>query len=676
VLPVPASFTNREAELAELDRLLRSDERKGPGLVVITGSGGMGKTALASRWIGDNVDHFRDGQLYADLSGFGPSGPAAPNDVLARFLRAFGIPGDQIPLDLAEQATLYRSITADKSIAVLADDADSVAQVRPLLPASSSSVVIVTSRWRLGGLTLDGARLLVVDPLNHGASLSLLRQAIGNDRVGTEPEPARELVRLCAGLPIALGVAAARLSTRPRWPISRLVDILSDEHRRLSALAVADDSVVKASFDLSYAELASGAARAYRLLSLHPGHEFGSAVAAAAIDMSLPRAEDVLDELLDVSLLTDIGPDRYRFHDLARVHARQQAEAIDSEAARTEALYRIVNWYLDSVVSADLVVIPLRPRLGPRFERLRGQPPRFTGGPAALDWLEQELENIIEAVRVATKHRWWEETWQLCEALWSLFLYRKHYRQWTLTHEWGIDAARRCQNLRAEARLHIQLGYAYLSTERYDAARESFTASLEIGRFCDDSGIQATAWEHLGLVARGTGDLQLAVTQFTKALHITEQVDQHRGVTLHLRRLGETFADLNRLGEASDYLQRAADVAEEIGDPVLHARALTRFGSLKLRLGSPHEAYEILEKAESVLGESGASAYRAEALEALADAAVGMGDYASARGFLEQALGIYERSADPKARRVLARLNSIPPLGGGSAQTHREQSQK
>lgn len=675
ILPVPASFTDRENELAELDRLLRVEERQGPGLVVVAGSGGIGKTALASRWIADNVARFPGGQLYADLGGFGMSAPASPADVLGRFLRALGVPADQIPVDLAELAALYRSVTAGKSVAVLADDADSAAQVRPLLPASSASVVIITSRWRLGGLALDGARVLVLHPLNHDAALKLLQRTIGSDRVTTESEPARELVRLCGGLPIALGVAAARLSTRPQWPISRLVDVLSDERRRLSALAVADKAVVKASFDLSYRELATSAARAYRLLSLHPGQEFGSAVTAAAVDLPPLAAEEALDDLVNVSLLTDIGPDRYRFHDLARVHARQQAEDNDSKAARTDSVHRIVDWYLDNAVSADLVAIPLRPRIGPRFRRPRSEPSRFTNAPTALDWLEQELGNVVEAGRTAVAHHWWEETWQLCEALWSLFLYRKHYRQWIITHEWGIDAARRCENPRAEARLRVQLGYAYLNTERYDAARDCFTASLDLGRSCDDRSVQATAWEHLGLVARSTGDLHVAVAHFTKALHITEKLKQPRGVTLHLRRLGETFAELGLPQEATSHLQRAADVAKQIDDSVLHARALTRLGSLNLRSGRPHEAYETLEKAADILGKSGATAYYAEVLEALGDACLSTGDFTSARGYLEQALGIYERSADPKIRRVSARLTSIPPRGG-SDQAHPEHTQE
>jgi tetratricopeptide (TPR) repeat protein len=659
LLPVSASFTDRERELAALNRLLEDDQRQGPVLVVITGSGGMGKTALASRWITNHADRFPDGQLYVNLGAFSADGPSTPDDVLGGFLRALGVPAERVPAEIAEQAAMYRSVTAGKSFAVLADDADSAAQVRPLLPASPDSVVIVTSRWRLGALTMDGARVLVVAPLDEAAGMTLLERTVGRQRITTEPERARELVALCGGMPIALCVAAARLSTRPQWSISRLVGVLADEKNRLSALSIADEAVVQASFDLSFRELDAETARVYRLLGLHPGRDFGVGVAAAAIDRPVIETEDALDSLVVSSLLTDIGPDRFQFHDLTRVHARQQAAMVEGQAARVNALRRMLNWYLDNVVEADLVIIPHRHRLSPRYEHARESPPQFAGTRDALDWVEQELANVVATIRTAVDQGWWKEVWQFCEGLWGFFLYRKHYPQWEKTHKWAVDAARRCEDPAAEARMHIQLGYAYLNTERFEDARRQFSASLKAARTIGDLGGEATAWEHLGVVAQSTGNHQHALEYFTRALRLAEQTGQRRGMALQLRRIGEACMALGRIREAIDHLNHSAAEALAIDDVVLHARAQTRLGSAHLILGRTSEAGRLLQEAVTALNRSGADPYYAEALEILAESRLREGDTHAARAHLRQALNIYRDSSDLKAHRVEARIASI-----------------
>ncbi|MEV7551843.1 tetratricopeptide repeat protein [Amycolatopsis sp. NPDC089917] len=659
LLPVSASFTDREQELAALNRLLDDHQGQGPALAVITGSGGMGKTALASRWITNHVDRFPDGQLYVNLGAFSADGPTTPDDVLGGFLRALGVPAEQVPAELAEQAAMYRSVTAGKRFAVLADDADSAAQVRPLLPASPDSVVVVTSRWRLGALAMDGARVLVVAPLDEAAGLRLLERTVGTQRVTTEPERARELVALCGGMPIALCVAAARLSTRPQWPISRLVGVLSDEKRRLSALRIADEAIVQASFDLSFGGLDAETARVYRLLGLHPGREFGVGLASAAIDRPAIATEDALDSLVVSSLLTDVGPDRFQFHDLTRVHARQQAAEQEDGSTRSSALRRMLNWYLDNVAVADLVIIPHRHRLSPRHEHARKLPSQFSGARDALDWVEQELANVVATMHAAVDEGWWKEVWQFCEGLWGFFLYRKHFPQWEKTHKWAVDAARHCEDPAAEARMHIQLGYAYLNTAKFEDARTQFTAALKASRTVEDIDGEATAWEHLGVAAQSTGDHRHALECFTRALRLAERSGQHRGVVLHLRRIGEASAALGRPQEAIGHLERSAAEALAIGDDVLHARALTRLGNAHLTLGHVGEASRLLEAAAATLRDSGADPYYAEALESLAESKLREGDAHAARTHLRRALEIYRRSRDLKARRVETRIAAI-----------------
>ncbi len=664
LLSVPDSFTDRTDELARLDHLLLAGQRQGPAVVVLTGPGGVGKTALATRWITEHLDRFPDGQVHADLGAFGSTGPTAPDTVLGRLLRAFGAEADAVPPDLAGQAALYRSVTAGRAVAVLADDADTAAQVRPLLPASPESVVIVTSRWRLGGLALDGARILVVDPLDEPAAWELLSATAGRERVSVERDSARQLVGFCAGLPIALCVVAARIATRPRQPLSRLVDALSDERRRITELGVADEAVVQANFDLSHRGLPEDVARAYRLLGLHPGPEFCAERTAAALDIPVDEAEKALDNLVTASLLTEAGPERYRFHDLARLHARQQAEARESDGERSDVLRRIIAWYLDAAAAADVVVSPLRPRIGPAYERLRRSPPRHAGAVEALAWLERELDNLVAAVRTSAERKWWELAWQLCEALWGLFLYRKHYGDWIRTHRWGVEAARRCGDHRAEARMRVQLGYAHLDSGDHEQAGDCFTAALELAREAGDAGDEATALEHLGLLARTTGEAEEALRRFRQALEIAETLRQPRLAALQLRRMSEVLCDLDRPAEALPPARRAAELAAELDDTVLYLRGLTRLGTIQLRLDQLAEAGDVLRRAVDALAGSGADHYHAEALEALAELRSRTGETGAAEDLLRRALAHYERTGSPRARRLRAQLEETPSAPG------------
>ncbi|WNV88938.1 tetratricopeptide repeat protein [Umezawaea sp. Da 62-37] len=653
----PAHFTGRTLESTELDRT--AAEAVGhPALVVVCGTGGVGKSALALRWLHDNVDLFPDGQLYADLGAFGASGPTSPTDVLARFLRALGIPAQDVPLELAEQSSLFRSITSSRRLVVFADDAASAAQVRPLLPAAGS-VVVVSSRWRLAGLALDGARLVVVEALDHEAGVSLLSRALGRDRVDNEPESARELVALCAGLPIALRVVAARLSVKPRWPLHRVVASMLDERRRLSALTVDGELPVQASFDLSYQGLSPAAARLYRLLGLYPGLAFTAGLAGAAGDVSDEEAEDLLDELVDASLLIDLGPDLYRFHDLLRLHAARHADDHEATDPHDHVLRRVVVWHLDATTAADLVVMPLRQRWGPRYDHARRRPPAFPDAVAALDWLEDRLPDTMAVLRFAAGREWDDEVWQLCEALWGFFLYRKDYGGWLAAHALGVDSAHRVGNQVAEARMHVQLGYAHLNLEDFRIAARHFTSALELARSAGHPDSEATALEHLGLAAKGTGAVQDAVDHFTGALAIAESLGHRRSAALHLRRLGETLSDAHRHAEAVAPLLRAEALAADLGDQVLRARALTSKAIALLHLGRTPAALAGASEAVDVLSTSGSDHYHAEALKVLADVHLSTGNVGTARVHLHQAAALYARSSGPQAEHVRSLLDGL-----------------
>ena len=522
-----------------------------------------------------------------------------------------------------------------------------------------------TGRHRLAGLTLDGGRLVPVDVLDESSAVTLISRVVGEEKVAREPAPTRRLVELCGGLPIALSVAAARLSTRPRWSISRVVGTLTDERRRLTSLAVSGDRSVQASLDLSYRELRPEVARLYRLLGLHPGQEFGLGVTAAAADIPSGDADDLLADLVDANLVNELADERFRFHDLLRLHAGQHAEQQDGTAERGSAVRRMVTWYLDNAIAADVVVMPSRRRVNDRYDHARQQPAAFPSVVSALDWLDRERPNLLAAQRRAADSGWWDLAWQLCEAMWGLFLYRKHFEQWITAHGLGVDAARRCGNATAEAALTVQWGIAYLNLQRYDAAHERFAAALEVSQTAGNPRTEATAQEHLGLAARRTGHPDVAMEHFTAALAITERLGELRGTAFHLRRIGETLSETGRDDAALPYLRRAVTVAADVGDSVLNAQALTRLGATLTRVDDVTAARETLHEAVDTLAGSGSDHYHADAVLALGDLDLHIGDQVAARRHFQLAFDLYSRSGMPRAGQVQARLDAL----GGTPDT-------
>ncbi len=308
----PRGFVNRKAELELLDRLLQ----EGPAVAVVSGLRGVGKSAISRWWAHQSQERFSDGQLYVDLGAVRRRGGTSVSDVLGGFLRALGVHEEWIPAELPERAAMFRSMTAGLRLLVLVDDAEHAAEVTPLCPASAGSAVVVTSHRQLRGLLVEGAAPVRIDPLEEEQGVRLLAGMLGEERVTAERQPARELVRLCGGLPIALRVAAARLIQRRAWSIERLAGELADAERRLDHLTTEGGAIVEAVFESAYAALPERAARLYRLLGILPGADFTPAVAGALLE---EEPVPVLEALLDANLVEEPEEDRYRLHDLARL---------------------------------------------------------------------------------------------------------------------------------------------------------------------------------------------------------------------------------------------------------------------------------------------------------------------------------------------------------------------
>jgi transcriptional regulator with XRE-family HTH domain len=412
-LPATAGdFVGREAELARLTSLL--DERDGgsSAAVVISaigGPAGVGKTALAMHWARQVASRFPDGQLYVNLRGFDPSGkPMTPTEAIRGLLAALGVPSRQVPASLAAQTGLYRSLQAGKRMLVVLDNARDSEQARPLLPGTPSCLALVTSRSEMTGLAVEGgARLITLDVLSRAEARQLLRLRLGATRLDAEPDAAAELIELCARLPLAVVIAAARASVRPGFPLEVLVRKLEQARQRLDVLEAGNDGLasVRTVFSWSVGSLSAAAARMFGLLGLHPGPDFPVLAAASLAGMPPAQAQRVLRELAGAHLLSEPAPGRFGFHDLLRAYAAEQAREPGAPGARGAAVARMLGYYASTGYAAARLVDPARETPGLPLPAL---PPGASADDLAdqaqaVAWFETEHKTVVALIEQAAE---------------------------------------------------------------------------------------------------------------------------------------------------------------------------------------------------------------------------------------------------------------------------------
>jgi DNA-binding SARP family transcriptional activator len=647
-------FTGRETHVARLCSLLVGDEAAGgPGAVriaVVNGSGGLGKTTLAVHAAHQVGARFPDGQLFVDLLGASPQ-PAAPGEVLARFLRDLGLEGDRIPVGDDERAALYRSALTGRRVLILLDNARDAAQVRPLLPGSSTCAVLVTTRNRTPDLA--STRFVDLNVLEDTEALALFSKIVGEERAAAEPDATAEVLVACAGLPLAIRICAARLAARKSWQIGTLAGRLRNEHRRLDELRIGD-LAVRASFQVSYNSIrtsGSGAdpARVFRLLGLWQGSSISLAAAAALLGEPEDDMADVLEGLVDANLLESPAPDFYRFHDLLRVYATERAQAEESEADRAAAVRRLLHWYLLTADAAAQLVAPQRYRV-PLEERHHVVSPLALATPAdALAWYDMERGNVLSASRQAAATGQHDLAWRLPTALFPLFNRRDNWADCIAAHRIAVDGARiaghrlgegwALQNLGqalvrvrdSEALQHIEQALvAWRETE--DHAGEAQTVLSLADAYHKLQGPQA-AWEHLlqnidlvrghpslyGIALNNLGEFGQELGHLTEAADYFEQARVHfasvgpsygQGHALH--NLSHVYLDLGRPAEALDKASLALDIHSSAGDLLGQALALKFQGEAQHALGQDTLAREAWNKALARFQQLGEAAEAAE----------------------------------------------------------------
>lgn len=651
--PVTGHFTSRKRDMDRLDGLLADWTRDTPLLVVLSGQAGIGKTALAGRWLRAVEQGFPDGQFYADLRGHSEATSAGPGEVLARFLRAIGI--DSAPADLDERASLWRSATAGMHMMVLLDNAFSAAQVRALLPGSPYALVVATGRRRLSGLGIDGAAFHQLKALDIKAGLELLARGIGKGRVGAELQAAEELVARCAGLPLAVSLATARLATRPRQSLRSLADLLSRDSGRLAALELEGETAVRNALDASYADLSRDGARLYRALGCLPLLSFDSRIAAAAGRLPPGRAESALDELTEANLVEDLGPDTCRFHDLVRDHARALALQQDPLHERTVALRAACDVFLVAATAAQRRLTPAQYGLPRDYREPVPEAPSFDDDATALGWLADQQDNLMALVRTAAEQGLDGSVWQIVDAMWPLFLRLHRYDVWIEAHRIGRAAAERSADPRALRQMLNSGAIGLTSAGRLDEAVEWYTRSAREARSAGDPRDEGQALLGIGTCYRRAGRPEQALPVLREAIGLWEDCGYRRGVALSRIVLGEISLEAGT-SDAESHFAPAHATLVEVDDLYDATRALAFLGCALARKGDVAEGLTRLRTAVAAFRASGADLWEARALVMLGEETGRAGDRREAADSWERAATLYDSIDSAEACRLRQRL--------------------
>jgi Helix-turn-helix domain/NB-ARC domain len=491
-LPAPvAHFVGRAGELMALSRLLPKARADTPALVIsaIGGTAGVGKTALAVHWAHQVARRFPDGQLHVNLRGNDPGQPMSAADALAGFLRALGVPGQEIPAEADERAARYRSLLAGRRVLVLLDNAGSVEQVRPLLPGAPACVAVVTSRDALAGLVArEGARRLDLDLLPPSDAIGLLRALIGA-RVDADPGVAAELAEQCARLPLALRVAAELAAARPAVSLAGLAGELADQ-RRLDLLAAGGDfrTAVRAVFSWSYRHLDAGTARAFRLAGLHPGPDLDPYAVAALTAATVEQAAGLLDALARGYLVQPARSGRFGMHDLLRAYARELVGAQDGAEERRVALTRLLDHYLHTAAMAMDALFPAEQHCRPAVPASASPTPPMPDPAAARAWLDAQRPSLVAVAVHTASHGWPGHATQLAATLFRYLDAGGYYTEAVTIHTCARLAAEATGDRAAEATALTSLGVVDWRLARRQQATDHLRQALAL--FCQ-AGDQA-----------------------------------------------------------------------------------------------------------------------------------------------------------------------------------------
>ncbi|TDC12563.1 tetratricopeptide repeat protein [Streptomyces sp. 8K308] len=595
------NFVGRDAELAELDGLLATASA---AVAAVSGTAGVGKTALVVHWGHRGRERFPDGQLYVDLHGYGPDQPVAPQDALAGFLRALGQEGTALPQGLAERAARFRTLVAGRRMLIVLDNAHAVEQVRPLLPGAPSCFTLVTSRDTLAGLVVrDGAHRVRVARLPATDAHHLLRELLG-PRVEAEPEAAEALVEQCVRLPLALRIVAELIRSRPALSLTELAGELAERQGALDLLHIEGDphTAVRSVFSWSYQRLDPAAARVFRLLGLHPGHDTDTHAVAALAGHTLRETRRCLDTLLRAHLVDQTGDGRHRQHDLLRDYAAELAESTDTAAERASALGRLRDHYLYAASAAMDVFAPNDYAHRPKVSPPDGPSPSFPGHDQARRWLDAERANLLEV----TRHGDPAFVTRLSETVHLYLRVGGYFDEAVALHGRALRAARAAGDEFAEANARRVLGTMMnLWGDDPEEVVGHFRQALAVYERAGDRSLQASVLNGLAGVALRRGELPDALRQYELALELNGTEGNWRVRCALLVNMGRTLRTLGRLDEARRRLESVLELCESHGDKSVEANTHCVLADVHTRLGDEATAFEHAHRSMALARETG-----------------------------------------------------------------------
>ncbi|MEV6413032.1 BTAD domain-containing putative transcriptional regulator [Kribbella sp. NPDC051718] len=647
--PATFGFTGRVSHLRRLDSVLANG---GQSIAVVSGTAGVGKTALALHWAHQARDRFPDGQIYLNLRGFDPGGtPVSPAEAVRTLLDAFAVEPERIPGGLEAQVGLYRSLVADRRVLIVLDNVADADQARPLLPGARECRVVVTSRNQLRGLlTADGAQPVTLDLLSISEARSLLAQRLGAERVSAEPAAVNEIITHCARLPLALSIVAARAVSYPEFSLQVLAGELG---AGLDEFAGADNATdVRVVFSWSYLRLSPDAARLFRLLGLHSGPDIGLPAAVSLAAEAPRQVRRLLGELCAAHLLTEHAPGRYAFHDLLRAYAAELALAEHPEAERLEVSRRILDHYVHTGYLADgllntrrdddpTVLSPVAPGVVPEC------PSSYDEG---LGWFTTELPVLLSIVRTAT------DPWQLVWTMTRFLAYRGLWQESLAALGIAVAAAERSGDQARQAFAYRYLGCAQIRLGQYDDAGVQLQAALDRYLASGDTVGAAHTHRHFAWMLDRQAAHAEALEHAELALELFESAGHRAGQARSLNAVGWFHAMLGDHLEALRNCELALELQASLADRFGQAETLDSLGYIQQRLGRFTDAIESYERAVALFQAVGDRYNEADTLGSLGDVHQAAGDDGAARIAWARAVDVLERLGHPDADALRARL--------------------
>ncbi|USX56440.1 helix-turn-helix domain-containing protein [Lentzea sp. HUAS12] len=620
------------------------------GVIAFDGPAGVGKTAFAVTWAHSIADAFPDGVLFADLRGYAADPPEDPAFVLGGFLRSLGVASAEIPSDLPERAALYRTLLAGTRTLVVLDNAVDDEQVRQLLPGSSSSLAVITSRNRLSGVVVrEGAVRITLQPMTSGEAHELLRSVVG-PHIDTDLESAQVIADRSGRLPLALRIAAERASRWLNTPLRTLAEELA-RRQPLDVFAINEALAVRTVLSYSHDALPRKMSDTFRLLGLHPGGPVRIEAAAALMDQPPSQAQGHLSALSSVHLLDQTADDRFVMHDLVHSYALELAREHNSHQDNVAALERLVCSYVTTGAAATRILWPSRSRSGIGLPKNDLTTLVFRSPAQALHWFEDELRLLVQLVRCGAR---WNVTSvaYLPVVINEMLSHRRAWSWWMPALRDALAMARQGQHRDAESWILVLLGDSSIDAGDAETAAAFYREAMTLHNELSDRGVLAVGHVGLGKASFKTGDYHAAIAHCENARKISAEVGdmwQHSVATAHLAMARSALG----MSEDACALLGATRVAlSDTGDLLSSGRVAVLQARLAESAGAHELAVDLLDEALRTFGRAGDVWSQANIFSRLGDLHADRGDHRGARRARAAAAELLTGNIEPAAARL------------------------